>query len=109
MYNYQGESFVLVWTAHNTTAGERKLETNISARWLMAFDNNGLPSLLCVPTSLISRCLYCFEHTKSKEHLPSQRVPAEQQDLYVIDEAYERYLWALNYLDESRWNVNSSS
>jgi hypothetical protein len=105
MYNYEGESFALVWTAHDTTAAERRLETNISARWRMAFDDNGLPSLLCVPTSLLTGCLYCFEHTKCKAHLPQRSVPADKQNLFVIDEAYDRYAWALNYLDESRWNL----
>jgi hypothetical protein len=103
LYKFQGEDFAICWRAARTTAIERRHETNISARWGMEFRNDMKAKIVCVPTAKLSRCLFVFEHIKSKEHLPLLAVSHEQQRQMVIDEAYDRYSWALNCLDRKRW------
>jgi hypothetical protein len=105
LYRVDGKDFVLCWKAMAATATERNKETNLSARWKMQFGSNGLAELVSVPTDTIRRCLHVFEHRKTKElPIPSLPVPAAERAEYVIDESYDRYAWALNFLDARRWS-----
>lgn len=106
LYRVDGEDFVLCWkTMAVVTGTERNKETNISARWKMQFSNNGSAELVSVPTNTITRCLHVFEHQKTKElPIPSSPVPPAERVEYAIDESYDRYAWALNFLDPSRWS-----
>jgi hypothetical protein len=35
--------------------------------------------------------------------LPSSLGSGDDRSMFVIDEAYERYSWALNFYDDDRW------
>jgi hypothetical protein len=104
LYSVEGDNFAMVWMAKKATAAERMQETNISARWKMDFTADGTPAIVSVPTDSLSGCLFVFEHIKPRgAHIPLNPVVEEKRDSYIIDEAYERYSWALNFLDPSRW------
>ena len=102
-----GQNFSLVWKAKAPTDAERKLETNLSARWKMDLLSSGLPRIVSIPTEVIERCILVHEHWKcpNKHHLPSTPFPpGSDTSKFTIDEAYDRYSWVLNFLDEERWS-----
>ena len=107
---YQTEDqrdFALVWPAKTPTDAERKLETNLSARWKMDLLASGLPRTVSVPTDTIERCILVQEHWKCSDgsHLPSAvlRTLGSDTSMFAIEEAYDRYSWLLNFLDDRRW------
>ncbi len=103
LYKFESEDYALVWTALKPTHAERRAETNISARWRMGFADNS-PKIICVNTAKLDRCCFVFEHRKHPDtRIPITEVDEADQRTYIVDEAYERYAWALNFLDESRW------
>ena len=94
-----GEDFALVWKARPPTDSERRHETNISARWKMALMPNGLAKIESVSMDKIERCVSVTTHWQSKNHC----LPVDDTSMFVIDESYERYAWALNFVDDERW------
>lgn len=108
LYRFGNRDFALCWKATPATGAERKRETNICARWRMQFGRNGLPEISSVPTERLEQTLFVYQHFhNSPHHFPQDKVSLEDQaSKYVIQEAYERYSWALNYLDPNRWNSN---
>lgn len=110
LYRFNGEGYCICWKALTPTATERRQETNISARWKMQFHANGLPALASVPLSHIDQTIYVYQHFHNLPyHFPQEPVAILQRSShYIIDEAYERYSWALNYLDQQRWVDESS-
>lgn len=109
LYQFENEDFALVWKVRTPMDSDRLLETNLSARWTMQLQtHNGLPDLASVPTDNIERCIYVYEHWHciGVNHLPSTVLPpGSDTSIFVIDEVYERYSWALNYLNPDRWKI----
>ena len=102
----------LIWLAKPATETERRRETNLSARWRMDLLPSGLPRIMTFPTEVIERCILVYEHWKcpNNDHLPSARLrPGFDTSTFVIDEAYDRYAWALNFLDKDRWTPMDSN
>lgn len=100
------EDFALVWQSNPPSTSDRRHETNISARWSMETSTRTrLPVLRSVPISSIERCIRVQEHwaCKKDNHIPTTQC----QHAFFIDEVYDRYSWALNFLDDERWNVDS--
>ena len=105
LYRFNGECFCMCWKALPATATERKRETNIAARWKMQFLPSGLPALTSVPMKYIQQTLFVYQHFNNRPyHFPQAPITTVvQHSQYLIDEVYERYAWALNYLDKMRW------
>ena len=98
----------LVWTALPATENERRQETNVSARWKMKLLPSGLPHIVSVSTDSIERCIMAYPHWKCKDgyHLPTTVLhPGSDTSMFVVDEAYERFSWILNFLDDDRWET----
>ena len=96
----------MVWKARAATKAELDQETNLSARWKMDLQENGLPLLVSVPIDHIENCILVYEHWRCRvgNHLPTTEIaPGLDRSMFVIDEAYERSSWALNFLDDKRW------
>ena len=93
-----------------TTQSEQELETNVSARWKMQRQvTNCLPVLASVTMDDVERCIYVYEHWQciGGNHPPSPALPPSfDTSMFVIDEVYEQYSWALNFLDPDRWEEN---
>lgn len=99
---FGGEGYCLCWRARSAEASDRKHETNISARWRMAFRrDNDRPLLVSVPMKNIHKTLWVYQHFAQSPRFPQG--PVNNKEDYTIEEAYTRYEWALNYLDRSRW------
>ena len=106
LYCFQEQHYALVWKAKAATDTETRLETNLSARWKMDLQANGLPLLVSVPIDDIEKCILVFEHWRCRNgnHLPTTEFgPGADTSMFVIDEAYDRYSWALNFLEDERW------
>jgi hypothetical protein len=106
LYQFEEKDFALVWKAQTPSRSDRDRETNISARWKMVLTNEGLPEISCVPLNNIEKSIYVYEHwwCVDENHLPSSRLPpGGDTSMFVIDEVYDRYAWALNALDPERW------
>jgi hypothetical protein len=106
LYCFQEQHYALVWKAKAATDAETRLETNLSARWKMDLQANGLPLLVSVPIDDIEKCILVFEHWRCRNgnHLPTTEFgPGADTSMFVIDEAYDRYSWALNFLEDERW------
>ena len=102
-----GENRALIWRAMQPTEAERRLETNLSARWRMELQLTGLPVIHSIPLESIERCILVHQHWKCKHnnHLPETILsPGVDTSIFSIDEAYDRYSWVLNFLDEVRWS-----
>jgi hypothetical protein len=67
----------------------------------MALLPNGLPKVDSISTSDIESCISVNTHW----NWGSRRPPAVDTSMFVIDEAYERYAWALNFVDDQRWKL----
>jgi hypothetical protein len=108
LYQIEEEDFALVWQARTATPAERRRETNLSARWKMDLQKDGLPCVTSVPTALIERCIFVYEHWRclNNSHLPSTSycdgLPRDT-NTFAIDEVYERFSWADNFLNDSQW------
>jgi hypothetical protein len=106
LYCFQEEHYALVWMAKAATAAERAWETNLSARWKMDLQGNGLPHLVSVAINRVEKCIFVYEHWRCRQgnHLPTTEFgPGDDKSMFVIDEAYERYSWPLNFIDDRRW------
>jgi hypothetical protein len=104
------ENRALIWRAMQPTEAERRLETNLSARWKMELHRSGLPVIESIPLESIERCILVHEHWKCKNnhHLPETILPpGVDTSIFSIEESYDRYSWLLNFLDEIRWNPSS--
>ena len=62
--------------------------------------NDKLPHL----HEVIANRLVCHDMSSISNELS----PGVRDTRYQIEEAYERYSWALNYLDQERWDDNVS-
>jgi len=96
-----GEDFALVWKARPPTDSERRHETNITARWKMWLMPNGIPKVESISTNDIESCVSVTAHWQSQSG--NQCHPVDDTSTFVIDESYERYAWALNFVDDDRW------
>jgi hypothetical protein len=106
LYCFQDQHYALVWKARAATRAELDQETNLSARWKMDLQENGLPLLVSVPIDHIEKCILVYEHwhCRGGNHLPTTEIaPGLDRSMFVIDEAYERSSWALNFIDDERW------
>ena len=105
LYQFRDECYCLCWKAQRPTSADRKQETNISARWKMQFRSNGSPAIDVVPMEDVHQAIFVYQHFRNLPyHFPqTAATPHDRSTLYVIDEVYERYSWALNYLDQQRW------
>ena len=106
LYRINDVGYCLCWKALQPTDAESKHETNVSARWKMGFRPNGLPLLTCVRLDDVVQPIYVYQHFHDKPHqFPQKAVSvAERESRYIVEEAYERYSWALNFLDQRRWD-----
>jgi hypothetical protein len=95
----EGEDFAVIWKACAATDTESALETNLSARWRMSLQRNGFPQLDSISTDKIESCISVYAHWSSVNPFD----PGLDKSLLVIDTSYDRYSWALNFVDESRW------
>ena len=91
--------FALVWKALHPTESKRRHETNITACWKMALLPNGMPKVELISTNDIESCISVNTHWNSG----SRCLPVVDTSMFVIDESYERYAWALNFVDDERW------
>jgi hypothetical protein len=107
LYQFENSECAVVWKAKTATEAERCLETNLSARWKMELlPASGLPFLVSVPIDDIEKCIMVHEHWRCRNgnHLPTTELgPGDDSSVFVIDEADDRYSWALNFLDDERW------
>jgi hypothetical protein len=106
LYCFQEQHYALVWKTKPAADAETSLETNLSARWKMDLQVNGLPRLVSVPIDDIEKCIYVHEHWRCRDgnHLPTTALrPGDDRSMFVVDEVYERSSWALNFIDDQRW------
>jgi hypothetical protein len=101
LYQFESEGYCLCWRAKTAEAIDQKHETNISARWRMAFSRDDRPNLIAVPISTVQRTLFVHQHFPQSPRFP--QVPTANQSQYTLEEAYTRYECILNFMDPSRW------
>jgi hypothetical protein len=111
LYRFGGMNYCMCWPAQAATQAERRHETHVSARWKMSFQANGLPTLRSVPLEDVAEAIFVYQHfTDSPHHFPQEPVSQyARSSSYIIDECYDRYSWALNYLDPDRWQDDTPS
>ena len=109
LYRVDGDSYCMCWKAQSPMSTDRRHETNVSARWKMQFLSSGLPDITSVPMCDVDQTIFVYQHFHNKPyHFPQDPVPPGiRASSYVIDEVYERYAWALNFLDKEHWTDES--
>ena len=105
LYKFEDEYYCLVWMASTPTETECRHKTNINARWKMHFDAGGMARLSLVSMNELVQTSYVYEHFHHEggQILPEVPVSVDRRNSdYVVNEVYDRYAWALNYLDEEQ-------
>ena len=103
LYQFEGQAYCLCWRAKTAEATDQKYETNISARWRMSFRReDDRPLLISVPITDVQNTLWVYQHFPQTPPFP--QCPTANKTRYTIEQAYTRYEWALNFLDQSRWH-----
>jgi hypothetical protein len=73
----------------------------------MDLQENGLPLIVSVPIDHIEKCILVSEHWRCRggNHLPTTEfATGVDRSMFVIEEVYERYSWALNFINhKERW------
>lgn len=108
MYEYSGAAYCLCWRAQTADSVDQRHETNISARWRMSFQReDDRPLLITIPLSDIQNTLWVYQHFPAEPRFPQN--PIADKKIFTIEQAYTRYEWALNFLDQSRWDEEMDS